>query len=133
MDALLGVLVGALFGFIGAYLKYDAEIRKIKAQYISANRKIWLNRVIDKIVDYITCIKHNRENQELITRLNLELVLLLNPTKEDVSIKDKKKRLSQELDNIINVSPVTDSSIKEILDLTRDILSHEWEMIKRDV
>lgn len=132
MEALIGALIGALFGFAGAYLKYDAEIKKIKAEYLSANRKAWMNKVIEKVVDYVAYIKHQSSNKEAITRLHIELELLLNPTKEDSEIKSDKISLIQELDNIETPESDTEQSIKKIVNLTKEILSHEWEMVKRN-
>ncbi len=132
IGAFVGGLLGALLGLFGGYLKYKAEIEKIRAQYRSANRKTWMNRVIEKIVDYVAAIKHENNNKEAITRLHIELELLLNPTDEDSEIKGKKNTIIQELDNIEKLDGDIDQSIKKIVNLTKDILSHEWEMIKRN-
>ncbi len=132
METLMGVLIGALFGFFGAYLKYDAEIRKIKAQYLSANRKAWMNRVVEKIVDYAASIKHHSSDKEAITRLHIELELLLNPTEGDSAIKNKKINLIQELENIEKPESDVEQSIRKIINLTKDVLSYEWEMVKRN-
>ncbi|MEN8260131.1 MAG: hypothetical protein ABFS02_06015 [Pseudomonadota bacterium] len=132
IGAFVGGLLGALLGLFGGYLKYKAEIEKIRAQYRSANRKTWMNRVIEKIVDYVAAIKHENNNKEAITRFHIELELLLNPTDEDSEIKGKKNTIIQELDNIEKLDGDIDQSIKKIVNLTKDILSHEWEMIKRN-
>ncbi len=133
MEALIGALIGAILGFFGAYLKYDAEIRRIRAQYVSANRKAWMNRVIEKIVAYVVAIKHDSSNKESITRLRTELELLLNPTEEDSKIKDKKSRLIEELTNAENAGSDAEESTMRIVGLAKEILSHEWEMVKRNV
>jgi len=131
MEALIATLIGALLGFSGAYLKYHAEIKKIKAQYLSANRKAWMNRVVEKVVDYVASVKHNSSNKEAITRLHIQLELLLNPTGEDSDITDTKTSLIQELENIEKEESDTEKSAKKIVYLTKKVLSHEWGMVTK--
>ncbi len=135
MEAIIGAIVGALVGAVGAYLKFTTDVKKIKAEYLAANRKRWINRVIERTVDYIAAIKHAPTDKLAITRLQAELELLLNPAAEDEGIRDKKAELIIELEKAEQVQPgpETDQAAKRILALSKEVLAYEWNAIKQDI
>lgn len=86
---LIAAMIAAIASLAGAGLvawrAYRASLLEIHAQTRSANRKNWMNRIIENVRDLVVLCRHKPGESEALTRLATELDMLLNP--EDVENK----------------------------------------------
>jgi hypothetical protein len=80
---LIAAVIAAIASLVGAGLAswraYRSSLLEVYAQTRSANRKTWMNRVIEVVRDLVVLCKHEPDESKALTRLVTELDMLLNP------------------------------------------------------
>lgn len=122
------VAIASLAGAgLAAWRAYRSSLLQVYAQTRSANRKTWMNRIIENVRDLVVLCKHKPGESEALTRLVTELDMLLTP--EDV--EDKSSRT-------VTACRILEATLAEIRELRteeqwRNFSEHSTEKLVRPV
>lgn len=127
----ISALFGIALGLGGAMLAYLAGIRRIRMESRSINRKAWMYRVIETLVEFVACVEHEPENEKVLTSLATELELLINPTEEETQVSETKSALINAIKTSRENKALNKADRERIMEYAKKMLAHEWELVKQ--
>lgn len=136
--AVIAAIASLVVAGLTAWRAYRSSLLQVYAQTRSANRKIWMNRIIENVRDLVVLCKHRPGESEALTRLATELDMLLNP--EDVENKTPEairacKILQTTLAEIRELRSeeqwrnFSEHSTEKLVQPVKVILAQEWKLV----
>jgi hypothetical protein len=119
-------IIGALAGFLAAFLTFLAADRRIRAEHVTAHRKRWINSIIRKAPAFVACLSDNIDQSMKLQRA-VELILLVNPSQADKLTIEQRKNITDLVYAALGRDSISDAELKSFVENTGVVLSKEWD------